>query len=50
MVDDNYDGSNFVVKCFFCGGKKDEFNKWEKGLSDLAKTTTKKNVERTLKQ
>jgi adenine-specific DNA-methyltransferase len=50
MVDDDYDGSNFVVKqVFFCGGKKDEFKKWKKGLDNLAKTKTKKKVEHTLK-
>jgi len=50
MVDDDYDGSNFVVKqVFFCGGQKDEFKKWRKGLDDLAKQKAKKNVERTLK-
>jgi adenine-specific DNA-methyltransferase len=28
MLDDDYDGSNFVVKqVFFCGGDRDEFNK-----------------------
>ncbi|MHA1795323.1 MAG: DNA methyltransferase, partial [Promethearchaeota archaeon] len=50
MVDDDYDGSNFVVKqVFFCGGKKDEFKKWKKGLDDLAKRATKKKVEHTLR-
>ena len=50
VVDDNYDGSNFVVKqVFFCGGKKDEFKKWRKGLDDLAKQSTKKKIEMTLK-
>lgn len=50
MVDDDYDGSNFVVKqVFFCGGKKDEFKKWKKGLDNLAKTKTKKKVEQTLR-
>ena len=50
MVDDDYDGSNFILKqVFFCGGKKDEFKKWKKGLDDLAKQKTKKNVEKTLK-
>ncbi|WP_037327285.1 site-specific DNA-methyltransferase [Runella zeae] len=50
MVDDDYDGSSFIVKqVFFCGGDKDEFAKWKKGLSDLTKQTTRKNVERTLK-
>ena len=50
MVDDDYDGSNFVVRqVFFCGGDKDEFNEWKKGLSDLAKSATKKKAEQTLK-
>jgi adenine-specific DNA-methyltransferase len=50
MVDTDYDGSNFVVQqVYFCGGKKDEFKKWRKGLDILAKEKTKKNVERTLK-
>jgi adenine-specific DNA-methyltransferase len=50
MVDDDYDGSNFIVKqVFFCGGDKDEFNKWKKGLDNLAKDSTKKKVEKTLK-
>ena len=50
MVDDDYDGSNFVVKqVFFCGGDKDEFDKWRKGLDNLAKEKTRRNVEKTLK-
>ncbi len=50
MVDDNYDGSNFIVKqVFFCGGDKDEFKKWQKGLSDMAKQSTKARAEKTLK-
>jgi adenine-specific DNA-methyltransferase len=50
MVDDDYDGSNFVVRqVFFCGGDKDEFDEWRKGLSDLAKAATKKKAEQTLK-
>ena len=50
MLDDDYDGSNFVLKqVFFCGGEKDEFNKWKKGLENLAKDGTKKKVEKTLK-
>lgn len=50
MVDDDYDGSNFVVKqVFFCGGDRDEFAKWRKGLSDLAKRTTKARAEKALK-
>jgi adenine-specific DNA-methyltransferase len=50
MVDDNYDGSNFIVKqVFFCGGDKDEFNKWKKGLSEASKFDTKKKAEKTLR-
>lgn len=50
MVDDDYDGANFMVRqVFFCGGDKDEFDKWKKGLSDLAKTKSKKKVEKTLR-
>lgn len=50
MVDDDYDGSNFVVKqVFFCGGEKDAFAKWHKGLDTLARDTTKRKVEKTLK-
>jgi len=50
MVDDNYDGSSFLVnQVFFCGGDKDEFAKWKNKLSDLAKQDTKLRAERTLK-
>ena len=50
MVDDAYDGSNFVVRqVFFCGGDKDEFDEWKRGLSDSAKAATKKRAEQTLK-
>lgn len=50
MVDDDYDGSNFVVKqVFFCGGDRDEFDKWKKGLDAMTKESTKKKVEKTLK-
>lgn len=50
MLDDDYDGSNFVVKqVFFCGGDKDEFDNWRKGLDTLVKENTKKKVEKTLK-
>lgn len=50
MVDSDYDGSNFVVRqVFFCGGTKDEFEDWKKGLSNLAKANTKKKAEQTLK-
>jgi adenine-specific DNA-methyltransferase len=50
ILDDDYDGSNFVVKqVFFCGGDKSEFDKWKKGLDSLAKDSIKKKVEKTLK-
>jgi adenine-specific DNA-methyltransferase len=50
MLDDAYDGSNFVVRqVFFCGGEKDEFNSWRKGLDKLAATKTKQAAEQTLK-
>jgi adenine-specific DNA-methyltransferase len=50
MVDDDYDGSNFIVKqVFFCGGDSSEFDKWKKGLSEAAKQDTKKKAEKTLK-
>lgn len=50
MLDDDYDGSNFIVRqVFFCGGDKDEFDKWKRGLSDLAKQQTKARAERTLR-
>lgn len=50
MVDDNYDGSNFVIRqVFFCGGNRDEFKRWKKGLETIARQKAKRNVERTLK-
>lgn len=50
MVDTDYDGNNFVVRqVFFCGGSKDEFDAWKKGLSSLASDKTKKDAERLLK-
>ena len=40
MVDDDYDGSNFVVRqVFFCGGDKDEFKKLERQLIRFSQTT-----------
>lgn len=48
MLDDDYDGSSFIVRqVFFCGGDKDEFDAWKKGLNDLA--SAKKKAEQTLK-
>lgn len=50
MVDTDYDSNNFVVRqVFFCGGDKGEFDKWKKGLESLAKTSAKRNAEKTLK-
>ena len=50
MVDEDYDGSNFVVKqVFFCGGEKSEFDKWRRGLDNLAKESAKSKLEKTLK-
>jgi len=50
MVDDAYDGSNFVAtQVFFCGGDADEFDKFKRGLHNLAVASTKRNAERTLK-
>ncbi|MCC5946204.1 MAG: site-specific DNA-methyltransferase [Bernardetiaceae bacterium] len=50
MVDDDYDGSSFIVRqIFFCGGDKDAFKNWRRGLDNLAKESTKKKLEATLK-
>jgi adenine-specific DNA-methyltransferase len=50
MVDDDYDGANFIARqVFFCGGDHDEFDKFKRGLSALAVSTAKAKVERTLK-
>jgi adenine-specific DNA-methyltransferase len=44
MVDDDYDGSNFVVRqVFFCGGDKDEFDDWKRGLMTLPKPPQKES-------
>ncbi|MDD4309664.1 MAG: site-specific DNA-methyltransferase, partial [Candidatus Cloacimonetes bacterium] len=50
MVDDDYDGSNFIVKqIFFCGGDKDEFEKWKKKLDNMATETARQKANHTLK-
>ena len=50
MVDDAYDGSNFVpTQVFFCGGDADEFDKFKRGLNSLAMASVKRHAERTLK-
>lgn len=39
MLDDDYDGNNFIVKqVFFCGGEKDEYEKMKKNLNKFQKT------------
>lgn len=38
-----------VRQVFFCGGDQDEFDKWKRGLSDLARQKTRKKVENTLR-
>ena len=49
-LDDDYNGTDFVVRqLFFCGGERGAFDRWKKGLSDLAKGTAKKNAERALR-
>jgi adenine-specific DNA-methyltransferase len=50
MVDTDYDGTNFIVRqAYFCGGDKDEFDQWKKGISNLAALGTKQKAEKTLK-
>lgn len=50
MLDDDYNGSDFVpTQVFFCGGDKDEFAKFKRGLQSLEVASTKKAAERTLK-
>lgn len=49
-IDDNYNGSQFIVRgIHFCGGDKKEFADWKKGLNSVSSAVTKKNAERTLK-
>ncbi len=50
MVDDDYDGVNFIVKqVFFCGGDKDEFAKWKSKLDNKVKESGRKKANHTLK-
>ena len=49
-IDDNYNGSQFIVRgIHFCGGDKKEFADWKKGLSTVASSLTKKKAEKTLR-
>lgn len=50
MVDDDYDGSSFLVRqVFFCGGEKGEFKKWRSKLDGQASAAAKKKAEQTLR-
>jgi len=50
MVDDDYDGSNFIVRqVFFSGGEKDRFDKWKKKLDKIAAESARKKANKTLK-
>ncbi len=50
MLDDDYDGANFVARqVLFCGGDADEFDKFKRGLSALAVSAAKARAERTLR-
>lgn len=52
QIDDNYDGSQFIVRqVFFCGGDGKELDKLNKSLEALAKqrNNSKKALESTLK-
>ena len=49
-IDDNYTGGLFKVRSIhFCGGSKDDFNAWRKGLDTVAKDLAKKKAEHTLR-
>ena len=49
-MDSDYSGNRFQVKSIhFCGGKKDEFDVWRKGLTSLKPRSTKKGIEHTLR-
>ena len=49
-MDTDYSGNRFRVKSIhFCGGGKDEFDPWKKGLTSLQPRSTKKGIEQTLR-
>ena len=49
MVDDDYDYSSFIVKkVLFCGGDKSEFDKWKKGLGEIAKQDPKRKTMKVM--
>lgn len=50
-MDDNYDGTQFIVRSIhFCGGNKEEFDAWRKGLGTLLNSSanTKRKAQNTL--
>jgi adenine-specific DNA-methyltransferase len=50
MLDPDYDGANFYPRqVYFCGGEKDEYDDWKKGLNRLAIEGTKKKAQKTLR-
>lgn len=50
MTDDDYDGSNFIVRqVFFCGGNKKEMDNWKKGLDKTASARARKTAEKIFK-
>lgn len=49
-MDDDYKGGLFKVRSIhFCGGSKDDFKAWKKGLDTVAKDMAKKKAEKTLR-
>lgn len=49
-MDDEYTGGLFKVRSLhFCGGKKNEFQNWRKGLDKLASSKAKKKAEQALR-
>ncbi len=51
-MDDNYDGTQFIVRSIhFCGGDKKEFEVWRKGLGNLFNSSakTRKKAQDTLR-
>ena len=49
-MDDDYKGGLFKVRSIhFCGGSKEDFKAWKKGLDTVAKDMAKKKAEKTLR-
>jgi adenine-specific DNA-methyltransferase len=49
MLDTDYDGANFIPRQVFFSGGGAEYDKWKKGLSDLALRSAKKAAENHLR-